>query len=312
MSETIESGEARVADLPRDKRDIIERIFAFDHMRAEDVMTPRADIIAVDINTPLPELLRIFHDHGHSRMPVYRGNLDDPVGMVHIKDIIALLAAPEEDHTLGDGPILAKLRRDVLFAPPSMPVTDLLLKMQKSRVHMALVVDEFGGTDGLLTIEDLIEEIIGEIRDEHETDAPPGFERAPDGSYLADARVEIAAFEAATGFDLSLPADHEDDVETLGGLVFALAGRVPLRGEIIPHPAGFDFEIIDADPRRVTALRVRKIAAQQMTVAKKETGGAGRGEGDLECLQQDDPERDESLADNAEKLRRAAQPKSSE
>ncbi|MCA8887863.1 MAG: CBS domain-containing protein, partial [Parvularculaceae bacterium] len=151
--------------LPRARREMIERVIAFDEKRVEDVMAPRADIVAVDIETPLDELIKAFADAGHSRMPVYRGDLDDPVGMAHIKDVVAVIADPAAAGP-GDGPILKKLRRDVLYVPPSMRITDLLLRMQASRIHMAIVIDEFGGTDGLVTIEDLVEEIVGDINDE--------------------------------------------------------------------------------------------------------------------------------------------------
>lgn len=239
------TGEAR--------RAMIERVVAFDEKKVFDVMAPRADIFAVDINTPLDELVKTFADAGHSRMPIYRGDLDDPVGMVHIKDVVGLLSdgAPQAE----DGPVLKSLKRDLLYAPPSMRVTDLLLRMQASRIHMALVIDEFGGTDGLVTIEDLVEEIVGEINDEHDDDADPAMTPAPDGGWIADARVELQTFEAETGATLAV---SEDEIDTLGGYVFSLAGRVPQRGEIIASPSGFDMEIAEADARKIRRLRIRE------------------------------------------------------
>jgi CBS domain containing-hemolysin-like protein len=240
--------------LPRARRDMIERVIAFDEKRVADVMAPRADVIAVDINTALPDLVKAFADAGHSRLPVYRGDLDDPLGMVHIKDVVALVANPML-HGPGDGPVLKKIRRDILYVPPSMRVTDLLLKMQASRIHMALVIDEFGGTDGLLTIEDLVEEIVGDINDEHDETEGPSIIARPGGAWEAAGRVEFAELQATTG--LSLQSD-DSEVDTLGGLVVALAGRVPQRGEVISHPTGYDFEIVEADARKVRKIRIRR------------------------------------------------------
>lgn len=259
----VQNGEGLASGLSDAKREMIERVIAFDRMRVADVMAPRADIIAVEAETPLPALIRAFSEAGHSRLPVYRGDLDDPVGMVHIKDVIGLLAEPEAGES-GEAapsePILSALTRDVLYVPPSMPITDLLLRMQAARVHMALVVDEYGGTDGLVTIEDLVEEIVGEIKDEHDDeDDEPSVDPRASGGWSADARVELDDFEEATGIDVSL--DGEDEIDTLGGLVFTLAGRVPLRGEVISHPAGVEFEVTDADPRRIRKIRIRRRAS---------------------------------------------------
>jgi len=177
---------------------MIERAIAFDEKRVIDVMAPRADIFAVDIDTSFDELIRVFATAGHSRMPIYRGDLDDPVGMVHIKDVVALIAEPAAGRA---GPVLKKIRREILYAPPSMRVTDLLLRMQASRIHMALVIDEYGGTDGLVTIEDLVEEIVGEINDEHDVDEAPAI--APSGGgWDVDARVELEEFAHETGVRL--------------------------------------------------------------------------------------------------------------
>ncbi|MDZ7629344.1 MAG: hemolysin family protein [Parvularculaceae bacterium] len=240
--------------LPRARREMIERVIAFDEKRVSDVMAPRADIIAVDIDTSLTDLIKAFADAGHSRLPVYRGDLDDPLGMVHIKDVVSLVANSSL-HSPADGPVLKKIRRDVLYAPPSMLITDLLLKMQASRVHMALVIDEFGGTDGLLTIEDLVEEIVGDINDEHDDEAAPTIVARPGGGWEADGRVELEVFAELSGVSLAI---EDSEIDTIGGVAAALAGRVPQRGEVLSHPSGFDFEIIEADARKVRKIRMRK------------------------------------------------------
>lgn len=239
--------------LPRARREMIERVIAFDEKRVGDVMAPRADIVAVDMETPLAELIRAFAEAGHSRLPVYRGDLDDPVGMVHVKDVVALIADPASAPH-GDEPILKKIRRTVLYVPRSMRVIDLLLRMQASRVHMALVIDEFGGTDGLLTIEDLVEEIVGDINDEHDDDIAPTIVARQGGGWECDGRVEFREFAATTGITFE---GESDEVDTIGGLVVALAGRVPQRGEILSHPSGYDFEVLEADARKVRKVRIR-------------------------------------------------------
>ncbi len=245
--------------LPRARREMIERVIAFDEKRVCDVMAPRADIVAVDFDTSLPNLIKAFADAGHSRLPVYRGDLDDPVGMVHIKDVVSLIADPLRQSPAGE-PVLKQIRRDILYAPPSMRITDLLLKMQASRVHMALVIDEFGGTDGLLTIEDLVEEIVGDINDEHDDEAAPTIVARPahgkdGGGWEADGRVESETFTELSGVTLAI---DDSEVDTIGGVAVALAGRVPQRGEVLSHPAGFDFEILEADARKVRKVRIRK------------------------------------------------------
>lgn len=237
---------------PRARREMIERVIAFDAKRVDDVMAPRADIVAVDLDTPLDALVRAFAEAGHSRMPIFRGDLDDPVGMVHIKDVMGLVAKP--DDAAGAEPVLKRIRRDVLYVPPSMRIVDLLLRMQATRIHMAIVIDEYGGTDGLVTIEDLVEEIVGDINDEHDEDEAPTIEPRPGGGYEADARVELDEFAERTG--IRLDAEGED-ADTLGGLVAVLAGRVPQRGEVISHASGLDFEVTEADARKVRKLRIR-------------------------------------------------------
>lgn len=256
FADALDDGQREAAlRLPRARREMIENVIAFDEKRVADVMAPRADIIAVDIDTPLDALIKTFSEAGHSRLPVYRGDLDDPVGMVHIKDVVALIADPPAP---SDEPILKSIRRTVLYVPQSMRVTDLLLRMQASRVHMALVIDEFGGTDGLLTIEDLVEEIVGDINDEHDDDIAPTIVARQGGGWEADGRVELEEFSETTGITIE---GDTDEVDTIGGLVVALAGRVPQRGEVLSHPSGYDFEVVEADARKIRKVRIRRTPA---------------------------------------------------
>ena len=266
LASAIENGEtAAVEAMPRGRREMIERVIAFDEKRVEDVMAPRADIVAIDIESSMQDIIQSFADAGHSRLPVYRGDLDDPAGMVHIKDVVALIADPPGEPA-ADGPILKKLRREVLYVPPSMRITDLLLRMQASRIHMALVIDEFGGTDGLVTIEDLVEEIVGDINDEHDEDEAPMVLARQGGGWEADARVELDEFIEATGVYIQ-QTDDADEVDTLGGLVFSLAGRVPQRGEVLSHPSGLDFEVTEADARKIRKIRIRRRPSAEAPVA---------------------------------------------
>jgi CBS domain containing-hemolysin-like protein len=255
LEEVIVEHEGTDAAFSATQRDILSNLVEFGRLRTDDVMVPRADIIAIDIETPFDEALSVFKDAAHSRLPVYRATLDDPVGMIHIKDLMAVLA--DEPHGGGERahPPLSQLKREVLCVPPSMPLAELLVRMQATRIHMALVIDEYGGTDGLLTIEDLVEEIVGDIEDEHDIDTSPRLIRVADGTYLADARLEIPEFEETSGLDLT-PDDWDEDVDTLGGLVFALLGRVPQRGEVVRPTRGIEIQVVDADPRRVKRLRV--------------------------------------------------------
>ena len=243
---------------------MIARVVAFDEKKVVDVMAPRADIFAVDIETPLEELLSAFARAGHSRMPIYRGELDDPVGMVHIKDAVALIA--EGDGKKVAEPVLKTIRREILYVPPSMRVTDLLLRMQASRIHMALVIDEYGGTDGLVTIENLVEEIVGEINDEHDEDDTPRIAIMAGGGWEVDARVELDAFAEETGYRLE--TDEEDEIDTVGGYVAFLAGRVPQRGEVLSGSGGFDIEVTEADARKVRKLRIRPAASKRNEAAE--------------------------------------------
>jgi magnesium and cobalt transporter len=223
-------------------------------MRVEDVAVPRAEIVSVPDTITLPELVKVFRESGLTRLPVYSGTLDTPVGMAHLKDL-ALKHGFNGKSSEFD---LKQMLRPLLFVPPSMPIGVLLAKMQTERRHMALVIDEYGGVDGLVTIEDLIEQVIGEIEDEHDLDEGNNFSREKPGVYLAFARTPLEEFEAEIGLNLT---DHDDidgeEIDTLGGLVFMLAGHVPARGEVVPHPEGPEFEVIDADPRRIKRMRVR-------------------------------------------------------
>ncbi len=234
---------------------MVRQAEAFQTLRVDDVMTPRADIVAVELSTPFGELVERFIEAEHSRMPIYRETLDDPVGVVHVKDVFRLLSANGAGPKAAD-PILHRIRRDALYVPASMRAADLLLQMQAARIHMALVIDEFGGTDGLVTLEDLIEAVVGDIDDEHDEAQAKSIQPKPGGLFEVDARTPLEELEAVVGQALALP-DLEEEIDTVAGLVSALAGRVPQRGELIDHPAGFEFQVLDADPRRVKRLRLR-------------------------------------------------------
>lgn len=215
---------------------------------AYDVMVPRADIKAAADDIGITQLLAVMREHGHSRLPIFHDNLDDIIGIVHIKDLLPFVVdgAPFQ---------LKKVMREAMFIAPSIRVLDLLLQMRLSRAHMALVVDEYGGIDGLVTIEDLIEQIIGEIEDEHDKVRGPMLIRRNDGTIFADARAPIEDFEELVGPILT-DEEREADIDTLGGLVMSLTDRVPSRGELVSHPSGVAFEVLDADPRRIKRLRV--------------------------------------------------------
>lgn len=222
-------------------------------LRVEDVCVPKADIVAVPENISRDELLDTFREYGLTRLPVFEGTLDTPIGLVNLKDF-ALKYGFGNGH---DFDLRGMLRR-LLYVPPSMPLGVLLQKMQAERIHMALVIDEYGGTDGLITIEDLVEQVVGEIEDEHDQDEASQFHQVSNGDYIALSKTPLEDFEAAIGRDLT--ADDEidgEEIDTLGGLVFMLAGRVPTRGEVIEHPLGIAFEVVEADPRRIKRLRVR-------------------------------------------------------
>jgi CBS domain containing-hemolysin-like protein len=274
LEEIIEEREEVAEPIDPQERMLIGNILKLHELSTSDVMVPRVDILALDVETPFPEVVRQFVEQGHSRMPVYRETLDDVIGFVHIKDVLASLVEGQPQPA-GQ---LSKLMRKVLVVAPSMRVLDLLLQMRVSHIHMAMVVDEFGGIDGLVTIEDLIEEIVGEIEDEHDiAEGPMLIERA-DGSIIADARTPIETFEERFAIRL-LPHESEEDVDTLGGLVFTLAGRVPSRGEVIVHPSGAEFEVLDADPRRVKRLRIRGVPRLASNPASKPASQSGNDAG---------------------------------
>ncbi len=221
-------------------------------LRVEDVAIPKVEIIAVPNTIKKDELVDVFRESGFTRLPVYKGTLDGPLGFVHLKD----LALRHGFSANGSKFSLKAMLRPLLYAPPSMGTGVLLQKMQSERIHMALVIDEYGGVDGLVTIEDLIETVIGEIEDEHDSTEGPLWRRDKAGTYVVDARTPLDEFEAEIGVKLASP-EADEDVDTLGGLVFMMTGRVPVRGEMVPHPTGTEFEVVDADPRRLKRLRVR-------------------------------------------------------
>lgn len=220
-------------------------------LRVDDVAIPKAEIEAVPLDISREELVEAFREHGYSRLPVFKGTLDHPQGLVLLKDLALT-------HGFGSSArfSLRKLLRPLLYAPPSMPVGVLLQKMQRERVHMALVIDEYGGVDGLVTIEDLIETIIGEIEDEHDEAEGVLWKEEKPGVFVAQSVAPLEEFEAAIGMRLRT-AEDDEEIDTLGGLVYLRTGRVPARGEIVPHESGVEFEVIDADPRRIKRLRVR-------------------------------------------------------
>jgi len=294
--------EADAAAFSTEEREMLRRLLRFGGLRVEDVMVPRADIIALEESDTLAELLRTFGEAGVSRIPLFSETLDDPRGMIHVKDLFRWLtqeaadeavntriavappagksngeAAPDSDDKPEEAesepptpsklefgsvnlsrPITsAKIRRQVLYVPPSMPAMNLLIRMQSTRIHMALVVDEYGGTDGLVTIEDLVEQIVGEIEDEHDVDEDAYIVTDPKVGLVASARTPVKQLEEHLGIKLLKP-DEEEDIDTLGGLMFALLGRVPVRGELVRHPSGLELEVLDADARRLKKVKIHQ------------------------------------------------------
>jgi CBS domain containing-hemolysin-like protein len=269
--------EGRTGDVGLSPREttMLRNILSLRERRAVDVMVPRADIIAVQKELSLGELMKVFESAGHSRLVVYDDTLDDAIGMVHIRDLIAYMTARAAEsaktNTKRKKPLPADLDlrainlstplakaeivREMLFVPPSMPVIDLLARMQTSRIHLALVVDEYGGADGVVSIEDIVEQIVGEIEDEHDEDVEPQIVRQPDGSFLADARANLEDVTAIVGPEFEV-GEVAKEVDTLGGYIATQIGRVPLRGELVPGPGRFEIEVLDADPRRVKKLKI--------------------------------------------------------
>ncbi|MDZ4134460.1 MAG: transporter associated domain-containing protein [Paracoccaceae bacterium] len=235
-------------------------------LRVDDVAIPKVEIAAVPLDIGKDALVEVFRKQGFSRLPVYKDTLDHPQGLVLLKDL-----ALQHGFGAGGGRFsLRKMLRPVLYAPPSMPIGVLLQKMQKDRVHMALVIDEYGGVDGLVTIEDLIETVIGEIDDEHDEDEGALWKEEKPGCYLAQSTAPLEEFEAAIGMALRIGEDDEE-IDTLGGLVFLRTGRVPARGEIVAHESGVEFEVVDADPRRIKRLRVRLPGTPRANAPKSES-----------------------------------------
>ena len=271
----LETGAAAESGFSPEERAMLKNILGLRERGVEDVMVPRADIVAVQKDISLGELVKVFEVAAHSRLVVYDDTLDDPTGMVHIRDLIGYMtnraAASASTKARRKKPFTAgldlsaidlsvplsstKLVRTILFVPPSMPAIDLLAKMQATRIHLALVIDEYGGTDGLVSIEDIVEQIVGDIEDEHDEDATVGVVRQHDGSYLANARASLDDVTATIGAEFDV-GEAAQDVDTLGGYLVTRVGRVPVRGELVPGPSGFEIEVLDADPRRIKRVRI--------------------------------------------------------
>jgi len=268
----LENGTPADTGFSPQERTMLKNILGLRERRVEHVMVPRADIIAVQQDTSLGELIKVFESAAHSRLAVYNDTLDDPVGMVHLRDLVAYMAeqATEVESKrkkplpaeldlaavdLSVPLVAAKIIREILFVPPSMPVIDLFAKMQATRIHLALVIDEYGGTEGLVSIEDIVEQVVGEIEDEHDEDEAPSIIRQGDGSYLADARAPLEDVTAILGAEFDV-GDAAEEVDTLGGYLFMKIGRVPVRGELVAGPGNFEIEVFDADPRRLKRLRI--------------------------------------------------------
>ncbi len=264
-------GEAASADAPSEgaAQPIVPGMVNLKRLRLEDVMIPSAEITSAPLDISRDDLVALFRDSGLTRLPVYDGTLDTPVGLVHLKDFA--LTHGFDCRNGEQAPFdLKALLRPLIYAPPSMPIGVLLQKMQAERIHMALVIDEYGGVDGLVTLEDLVEQVVGEIEDEHDTDEGPFWAEEAPGCYLAEARAPLDEFEAEIGMRLRGEAPEDDEIDTLGGLVFLLSGRVPVRGEVIGHPGGAEFEVVDAQ-----ALDAARIRLPQRAGGGGGSGGAG-------------------------------------
>jgi CBS domain containing-hemolysin-like protein len=268
-------GAAAETGFSPDESRMLKNILSLRERRLDDLMVPRADIVAVQQDIPLGELVKVFENASHSRLVVYNDTLDEPVGMVHIRDLIAFMTVratvqPDANAAQGESsatdlnfaaldlamPLSAtKIIRTILFVPPSMPAIDLLAKMQATRIHLALVIDEYGGTDGLASIEDIVEEIVGDIEDEHDEATERAVIRQPDGSYVAAGRASLEEAVAVIGADFDV-GEAGEEVDTIGGYIVTLIGRVPVRGELVPGPNAVEIEILDADPRRVKRVRI--------------------------------------------------------
>lgn len=250
ITELLEESIRETVHFDTHESTLLRNMLGLRDINALDVMVPRADIFYVDQSDSMEQIIEKMTAASHSRVPVVNENLDQVEGILHIKDLLRMMQTNEKVN-------ITTLLRQPIFISPTMRLLDLLQEMRLRRLHLALVVDEYGGTDGLITIEDLVEEIIGEINDEHDEDTTPLFDIANDGTAMADARLEIEMLEAVTGS--LLDADNQDEIDTVGGLVISLAGRVPGRGEIVRHPSGLEFEIIESDPRHVSMVKIRRL-----------------------------------------------------
>jgi CBS domain containing-hemolysin-like protein len=261
------------ADFSPSERAILQNVLSLGEKRVEDVMVPRADIVGIEAEHTLADMIALFRSAGHSRIPVYADNIDNITGFIHVKDALRRITEVVSDPAK-DVPVklvstalkqkLGKLDivRTVLFVPPLMPVGDLLQQMQLKRVHMAIVIDEYGGTDGVVTIEDLLEAVVGEIDDEHDEFEGPLIRKINSNIFLASARAEIGEVEGVIGPEFD-PGEHGEDVDTIGGLVFALAGHVPVKGEIVGGIKNFEFEVIQADSRQVRRIKIKRLKQQR-------------------------------------------------
>ncbi|MGN6748169.1 MAG: hemolysin family protein [Xanthobacteraceae bacterium] len=289
--EQVLTAEPAQSDFSPEEAAMLKNILGLRETRVERIMVPRADIVAVQQDITLGELVKVFEVAAHSRLVVYKDTLDDPAGMVHIRDLIAFMAArASHDEAAADSgktkndaldfshidlsmPLTtAKIVREILYAPPSMPALDLLAKMQATRIHLALVIDEYGGSDGLVSIEDLVELIVGDIADEHDEQESPAVTKQSDGSFLADGRASLDDVRAAIGSQFDV-GDVAEEVDTLGGYLVTKAGHVPVRGELVPGPEPFEAEVLDADPRRVKRVKIylrkdRRPAGQREVVVR--------------------------------------------
>lgn len=254
LEEVIEEIEADEGTLGEEERSIIMNTLSFGDLRVDDVMVPRADIVALEENSTFDEMMQVFANGTTSRLPIYRDSLDEVIAMVHIKDAFRAFVKNRESREF---PSVRSIQRPILFVPPSMKLLDLLGKMQNTHIHMALVIDEYGGTDGLVTIEDLVEQIVGDIEDEHDITEGVLMRELSDGNLHVDARLPIDELEDLLGIDF-LTDDQDDDVDTLGGLVFTLAGHIPQKGDIITHQNGIRFEIIEGNTRNVKYILVHR------------------------------------------------------
>lgn len=255
VAELLEEHDPDGTQMSSEGRTMLSNVFQLQGLRIHDVMIPRTDIIAVEESITLRDLKKVIIEKEHTRIPVYRKTLDNVIGFIHVKDLLPLLGTKQQSFSMKD------TLREIIFAPPSMRVVDLLVRMRNQRLHMALVLDEYGGTDGLVTLEDLMEEIVGEIEDEHDVQNDEVFTEMADGSWQVNARMPINELQEKLHISLVEDAEQED-FDTVGGLVFYMLGRVPEKGEIVAHPSGIEFKISEADPRRIHTLILSKIPAQ--------------------------------------------------